>query len=343
MKRPAPPPVATLVPMSNLAPQTSGRTPIPIRGRLFWSLIAVLVLDTFSFAQRVSAETLTVATYNLENGFDAFDDPYSGDEAMDPKPAAAWAAAAEVVQASDADVVFVQEVENEAALAAWVAAFLPDAGYREVLVVPTNSERGIHLGVLSRVPIDGVTSHRWSTLTHPATPDKRWRFARDLQRVDLRVADAPGGVLHAFHVHLKSNRDAADDPRSMLKRTAEAMELRRHAERLLTERPGAWVLAVGDFNSDPTGEAERPFPAAEALLREPSPLIDVFKGVPRVQRITHPGGRRYPSVVFDLILASPPLAQRVLPERRQVVEPAAGRRGSDHRLVAATFNVAAAD
>ena len=295
-----------------------------------------------------SAERFVVATYNIENAFDVFDDPYTDDQNTDVKPRAEWEAIAAVIRDSDADAVFFQELENEALLVALVAEMLPDAGYAHVACLPTNSERGIHLGVISRVPIRSIASHRWDRFTHPNHPDRDWRWSRDLQEVELLVA---GRIMTVFNVHLKSNRDGPDDPRSMIRRTAEALQLKRAATEQLVADPGAWVLALGDFNSDyasveaADGSRSGPWPATAALLRpDPAfggerPLLDVMQGLPRELRVTHPGGGRYPPATLDHILASPALAARVVPDARRVLAPPPGQYGSDHRLVAATFDL----
>ncbi len=91
---------------------------------------------------------LTVASYNIENAFDVFDDPYSGDEGTAVKSRNELRAIAAAIAESDADLVFFQEVENEQLLAAMADEFLPNAGYEVCLVTPTNDGRGIHLGLL---------------------------------------------------------------------------------------------------------------------------------------------------------------------------------------------------
>ena len=292
---------------------------------------------------RAGAETLRVATYNIENAFDVFDDPYTGDEGSDVKPRAEWQAIADAITESDADAVFFQELENEALLVALVAEFLPDGGYDFVAAVPTNSERGINLGVISRVPLRSVGSHRWDTLTHP-TDNRTWRYSRDLMEVDLAVGER---TVRVYNVHLKSNRDGSDDPRSMIRRTAEALGLKRHVVADLQADPNALVLAVGDFNSDYMAQDDgaRPFPALAQLMRPAPeldgtrPLLNVLDGRPRDQRVTLPGGGRYPPASFDHILASPALHDRLKPDTARVLPRPEGTYGSDHLLVVAEFDL----
>ncbi len=292
-------------------------------------------------------ETLTVVAYNVENFFDVFDNPYTGDEGSGVKARVQVQAIAKAIEKMDADVVFFQELENEAVLHAMVSEMLPDAGYQFVAAVPTNSTRGINLGVISRVPLVSVTSHRWQPFLHPDDPEEPFYFARDLMETHLDVGrDEP---LIVFNVHLKSNRDGKGDPRSMKWRTAEAAAVKDATRAVLKANPKAWVLAVGDFNSDfmVAPDQAGPWPAM-AHLRKPERkglfkgkrvLMDVHDHLPRKQRESHPGDAFYPPANFDYILASPALAARVVPGSAAVLADEDLTTGSDHRPVVATFRL----
>jgi len=123
-------------------------------------------------------EEITIAAYNVENMFDVFDNPYTKDEQTDIKSRSAIQSLAQAIEAMDADVVAFQEVENEHILRAMVKEFLPDAGYDYVAVIPSNNNRGICNGVISRKPILSVTSHRWLDLKLP-DDERTWRLSSD--------------------------------------------------------------------------------------------------------------------------------------------------------------------
>lgn len=288
-------------------------------------------------------ETLTVVTYNVENYFDVFDNPYTGDEGAGVKSRAEVQAIANAIRTLDADVVFLQEIENVQVLSAMVVEMLPNAGYEYAIVQPTNSGRGINLGVLSRVPVLSVTSHRWTPLRNPKMPHKTWYWSRDLMEVSLDIGLKK--PLTVFNVHLKSNRSGDDDPRSMTRRTTEAMALKSAVRAKLKADPKALVLAVGDFNSDymVAKDQDGPWPAM-AYLREPEPngkrlLTDVHDGLPRNQRESHPGNAFFPPANFDYILASHAMAQRLVPGSAHVLTDHALTTGSDHRPVVASFKL----
>lgn len=294
-------------------------------------------------AELAEPGVLTVATYNLENAFDVFDDPYSEDEGTAVKSRHELRALASAIGATGADLVFVQEVENEHLLAAVVAEFLPGAGYGVCLVTPTNDGRGIHLGLLSRLPVRSVTSHRWSPFTHPDRPAETLHLSRDVQEVQLEL---PGGApLTVYNVHLKSNASREGDERSIFKRTAEALRLKALAAERLAADPGALYLAVGDFNSDyvQTPEQRGPWPAM-AAFREPLPggacvFLDVHEGLPREQRESYPPGGFFPAATFDYVFASPAMAERLVPGSARLVTRGDLVTGSDHLPVVASFRV----
>lgn len=287
--------------------------------------------------------TLTVLTYNIENAFDVFDDPYSGDEGTAVKSRNELRAIASAIEAADADLVFFQEVENEQLLAAMVAEFLPAAGYQVCLVTPTNDGRGIHLGLLSRLPVTSVTSHRWSSFTHPDRPDELHHLSRDVQEVQVELPD--GSPLTVYNVHLKSNRSRPGDDRSMRKRTAEALKLMSLARERLEADPEAMYLAVGDFNSDfmvAEGQ-EGPWPAM-AALRKPEAngsrvFLDVHDSLPRNQRESHPGSGFFPPANFDYVLASPAMARTLVPGSANMIRRGDLTSGSDHLPVLASFRI----
>jgi endonuclease/exonuclease/phosphatase family metal-dependent hydrolase len=315
---------------------------MPRLPRWLW-LALLLVVATLRPSHIAAAETITIGAYNVQNFFDVFDDPYTGDEGSRVKPRGQIETMARALRALDADVVVIQELENVHVLRALVDEFLPNAGYRYVAAQATNSGRGINLGVISRVPITELRSHRFQTLTHPDAPGREWRFARDLMRITLDVGlDRP---LEVFNVHLKSNRDGPDDPNSRLYRTAEAMRVKEIIAAEVEADPGFLGVVAGDFNSHfkPRPREPRPWPAMEHLLLtepgEPPLLTDVHAQLSDEQRVTIPGSDRYPPATFDYILATPAMAERYVRGSAKVLQSAALTTGSDHRPLKATFRL----
>jgi len=302
---------------------------------------APLVLALLMAAAPAAAEpveTVTVAAYNLENAFDVWDDPYTDDEGTPPKARAAWQKIASVIKATDADVVAFSEVENEWVLRAMAANWLPDAGYKHFAVPPTNDGRGIHLGVMSRLPIRRVASYRHRTFTLPGDPQKRtWRMSRDILHVTLALdTDAAAAddaeTLELLAVHLKSKRSAPDgsDEKSASRRLAEAMQVAKIVAEIREDDPDARVAAVGDFNDTPGS------PPVEHLVDRG--LVDVHADLPAEDRGTYLVGD-FRGTTIDYIFATPNLADGLL--EAWVVDDEALTSGSDHAAVVASFDLAA--
>ena len=218
----------------------------------------------------------------------------------------------------------VSEVENRGVLQAVVNEFLGDMGYRYVAVNPTNDGRGINLGVLSRLPIDAITSYRFRKLELPGE-DRSWRFARDLLRTTIEL---PGDKkLELFTVHYKSKRDSAGDPDSAKWRLAEATETAKIVSAIMEAPPRPLGRRAGDFNDTPGS------PPIETLTDDL--LIDAHDKLPPAKRITYLRNP-YRSTI-DYILVNRPMHQAmttaVIPTNERLLA------GSDHAPVVADFQL----
>ncbi len=277
------------------------------------------------------AEELKIAAYNMDNLFDVFDDPYVEDEQTRVKPREELEATAATLRAINADVVVLSEIENEGSLRAFAYEFLGDMGYRYIDAGRTNDGRGIRLGILSRKPIESLTSYNHLDLHLPGQT-RMWQFARDLTQVTLRIDGET--TLDLFMVHFKSRRDGPDDPNSMNWRTAEVYETKRRIGAILTANPDALVALVGDLNSTLGGEE-----ITHLLKKEGDTpwLIDVHAALDTADRITYLK-KPYRSTI-DYILASPALAGRLMPGSASVLHDDQLNAGSDHAPLMATFQL----
>lgn len=286
------------------------------------TLLALLLLTGTLQAQ---SDELRLAAYNAENLFDVFDNPYTEDDSTEVKPRDEIERIAAALRQLDADVVALSEVENRGVLQAVVNEFLGDMGYRYVAVNPTNDARGINLGVLSRYPIDSLTSYRFRDLELPGE-DQTWRFARDLLRITLELPQEK--KLELFTVHYKSKRDSAGDPDSAKWRLAEATETAEIVANVIKLHPERWVAVAGDFNDTPDS------PPLEALTDDL--LIDAHAELPPAKRITYLR-EPYRSTI-DFILVNRPMRQAmtaaVVPTNERLLA------GSDHAPVVADFRLA---
>lgn len=255
------------------------------------------------------ATRLSVASFNLENAMDAFDDPWTQDESAPAKSAEALAHIARTLAEMWADVVVVQEIENEAVLRQINDLLPPGRRYAHLTVQPTNDPRGICVGLLSRHPISTTTSHRDRRFGQ-GEPGGPWSFARDLLQADLLVDGRPFTV---FGVHWKSMRTADDaDPLGRAQRLGEAREVRRVLEAFAAAHPGAPFAIAGDFNSDPQAPMPQgdPDAALAHLLSAKAAdgtflLTDTHRAIPRAKRITLPPRGGFAGKVVDYVLVGP--------------------------------------
>jgi hypothetical protein len=117
------------------------------------------------------------------------------------KPAAERQKLASRIAAMDADVLAVPEVEDITTLTAFAGEELNGLGYRHLVLVEGNDPRLIDVGILSRLPIGGVTS--WRHAVHQPT-DPQPVFSRDLVQVEILSVDRSRRLLTVFNTHLKS-------------------------------------------------------------------------------------------------------------------------------------------
>jgi len=191
----------------------------------------------------LSAETLSVATYNVEN-YVAADRMVAGVYHQGyPKPEAEKQALRAVIRSLNADVIALEEMgsrpyleELERDLAREGLAY----PYAELLEA-ADADR--HVAVLSRRPFTAVAKH--ADLTFPYF-DAKERVKRGL--LEVRFA-TDVGVVTVFVVHLKSRfTDRPDDPTSALRRLGEATAVRDRVLKVFPAPADARFLIVGDYN-----------------------------------------------------------------------------------------------
>lgn len=238
--------------------------------------------------------TLRVASFNLNNLFSRYDftadvgslPPSGGDGStapveivttLDPadpsrvkfrtfkgrlvkgKPAAERQMLADRIAAMNPDVLAVQEAEDVTTLTAFAGEELKDLGYHHIVLVEGNDPRLIDVGILSRLPIGGVTS--WRHAVHKFT-DTDPVFSRDLLQVEILAADRSHRLLTVFNTHLKSKFcDFREDPvacaeanKTLRQKQAETAARIIGAQTGLHER----YLVCGDMNDAPDSASMAP-------------------------------------------------------------------------------------
>ena len=323
--------------------------------RRFLSLLAcmsVLLLFSLSFAQD-EAETqpdeklvevpttrpaskpgfVTIGAFNVENFFDIFDDPYSLDEDTKVKSRLHVVEVSRQIREANPDVMAIEELENEGVLREMVKLFLPDMGYDHVAANKSNGDRGINLGIISRLPILSMTSHRFRDFGLPGSTET-WRFARDFWRVELQGPN--NKILVVFIVHYKSKHDSGNDKQSQNWRLAEATESHKLLAKEFAANPDGLLAVIGDFND--TAE-NAPIQMLLKPFSDKLPgLIDVHKDYPKAEAYSYIPPKFRSKI--DYLFVSPALSKRMVPDSPKILNrPGPNLSGSDHAPIVATFDL----
>lgn len=250
-------------------------------------------------------------TWNVHNLFDAVDDPYEDDVPSTADLEAKLDLLGRVVRRADADVVALQEVEK----AELLRSLATRAGYSWMVFEEGNDVvRGIDVGLLSRVPLDGHRSHAGDPLPDVLGAPPGYRFSRDCLEVHL-------DPLVILVNHFKSQ--ATGGRESDAKRRAQAL---RVAE-IAAGHP--YTAVVGDLNAPPESWSLEP------LLQ--GALVDVFAGRRLDERATYVDGKR--KAALDYVLLSEALAPAVV--QAWVLTGPDVAAASDHRPVVVDLDVPA--
>lgn len=100
------------------------------------------------------------------------------------------------------DILMLQEVENLGILNRLNKDFLARAGYKTVILIEGNDDRGIDQAILSRLPIIGTPVNTWIPLGSDPKSRKQPSRTRGLLQATLQLPD--GTPLEVFTVHLPS-------------------------------------------------------------------------------------------------------------------------------------------
>ncbi len=267
--------------------------------------------------KRAAQDRLTIASFNVLNLFDDVDDPYTFDETTPPKPRHQLERLAQTIRALDADVVALQEVESEGYLRRFLEVFLSDMGYQYVVAVPGNDTRGSGVGLVSRVPVGTVISHRH--IRRPGADGSTQQFRRDLLAVELWPEDA--APLEVWVLHLKSNYDGREHAESI--RMGEARLVRALLDQRFRQSPDARLIVCGDFN-DTWDSATLRTIVGEGATALAMPLDEL----PTERRITY-NKDPYRSMI-DFLLLTPALRDQYIPGTLRILDGSVEASGSDH-------------
>jgi len=235
-----------------------------------------------------------LTTYNIENLFDANDDPSltgRDDDADGTKPEHELVATAMAIHAIDADIICFQEIESEQAILEYRDNYLSDMGYDHVVSIDAGNSRGIENAVLSRYPISSYKNWPNKELggIHPEKygTSKNWyagepiAFRRSPLMVDIEIpaADDSTWTLTLFVMHHKSGRF------NTYWRDAEAQGTLKLVNQVINDHPDRPIVLLGDFNAESDADSIQTYINAG--------FVDIFENSPKGPEIvTHESGRR---------------------------------------------------
>ncbi|HEX2855197.1 MAG TPA: endonuclease/exonuclease/phosphatase family protein [Opitutaceae bacterium] len=274
------------------------------------------------------AETLTVATYNLENYLSTDRLTGSGYRKDYPKPEDEKRALRSVVRALNADVLALQEMGPRAYLEEFRRDLKAEGiDYpHAVLLEAADADR--HVALLSKRPLKGVVLH---TDLEFAYFEKKETVKRGLLEASVATG---GGDITLFVVHLKSRfTDRPDDPLSVARRSAEATAVRDRVLRRFTDPSAARFLIVGDCNDGkPSKTLQHLARRGKTTVAELLPAADS-----RGENWTHSYRKEESYSRVDHVLVSPGLQPAVEGGAARIYDGPGVREASDHRPVIVTL------
>ncbi len=169
------------------------------------------------------------------------------------------------IRTMSADVLAVQEVEDIDTLKQFNRDWLNNL-YPYITLIEGNDPRLIDVGVLSKLPIGGVTS--WQHARHASDPAQSV-FGRDLIELEILNDTRTKKLFTLFNTHLKSHFvDFKTDP--IVGAKANNERRRRQAETIASiikarTRPDSAYILTGDMNDPPESEFIAAFAASVEL------------------------------------------------------------------------------
>ncbi len=274
------------------------------------------------------AETLTVATYNIENYGPADRVTEMGFRKDYPKPEAEKRALRAVIRTLNADVLVLQEMGSQAYLDELRRDLKAEGLDYPQAALAAAGDADRHVALLSRRPLKNVVTH---TDLDFAYLGGRESVKRGL--LEATVATAAGDVT-IFAVHLKSRfTERPDDPSCEIRRAGEATAIRDRVLKRFPSPAAARFLVVGDCNDTKASKAlEHLEKRGKTDIVELLPAADS-----RGDTWTHDYRREETYTRVDHILVSPGLRQTVQGGAARIFDGDGVRAASDHRPVAVTL------
>jgi hypothetical protein len=219
---------------------------------------------------------IRVGTYNTNNLFDRFDDPYNYSDdpwrrlfASKPKKLDELFHLGARIRTSNVDILALQEIESLGALREFIKGHVGSSyGLDGVISLESNDPRGIDLAAISKFRLGRVISHRFRR------QGKKRVFSRDCLQVEVLHPSRADILLTMFICHLKSKYNPypvgtqeheEDKQTSLDKRTMQVAHTIEIVQNCMDVDQQRFVI-LGDMNDTPDS------PALQDFLRDDNPL-----------------------------------------------------------------------
>jgi endonuclease/exonuclease/phosphatase family metal-dependent hydrolase len=297
--------------------------------RLSLRFLRYLLFNLLVFGE-AHAETLVVATYNIENYGPAdrmTEDGYRKDY---PKPEVEKQALRAVIRAVGADVLVVQEMGPRPYLEEYrrdLKSEGVDYPYATLLEGP-DADR--HVALFSKRPFKSTAQYTDLEFSYFGKKEKVKRGV-----LEVSIATEAGEVT-IFGIHLKSRfTDRPDDPQSAIRRLGEATAVRDCILKRFPDPQAAKFLIVGDCNDTRASKTlERLSQRGKTIVSEILPAADS-----RSESWTHSYRKEESYSHVDYLLVSPGLRAAVQGNVARIYDGAGVREASDHRPVVVTLRL----
>jgi endonuclease/exonuclease/phosphatase family metal-dependent hydrolase len=292
-------------------------------------MIASALWSSVQIVSLVRAETLTVATYNIENYGPANRMTASGYRKEYPKPEAEKQALRAVIRGLNADVLVLQEMGPQAYLDELQRDLKTEGLDYPAAVLAGAADADRHVAILSRRPLRNIATHTDLEFTYL---DGKEKVKRGLLEV---VVGSTDGEFTIFAVHLKSRfTERPDDPLSTIRRTGEATAIRDRVLKRFPAPADSRFVIVGDCNDAKSSKPiERLHARGKTVIAELLPVADS-----RGETWTHAYRREDSYTRVDHILVSPGLMPMVVGRKAKIFDGDGVRTASDHRPVIVSFS-----
>jgi len=222
-------------------------------------IILVLFLPTLNnFVFPQERDTITIASWNLENLFDTIDDANKNDEEFMPSSSKEWTVdrlntklynLARVIRSMNKEkgpaILGVCEVEHKSLLDSMIVKFLHDKNYK-IAYKESPDGRGIDNGLIYNADLFSLLSVKGDTIKlddgYPT---------RLVLNVNLLTRD--NDTLHIYVNHWPSRRGGEEE--SEKNRVKAAETLRQDIESNFKRNSKSKIIILGDFNDEPNNNS----------------------------------------------------------------------------------------